>query len=299
MTAPSTAVGGDTVAAMGGGPTGETIGRATRGALVVPSPPRAGATLRRCAGALAGAILLLGACTDDAGPTVAERTSAPAVTDGVPGSADGSVTTTTSEMRPVPTVPPSTLAGQTTDGEGGVVDASPTIAPVPIDPNEPTTSVVPPTTDLVGDPQPDPDTTSAPPPPPPTTTADDPDACERLAQFDVAGVIADEAGVTTAGEPLGRDACRYAAGVFVAEVHFVAASVIRDDWNQRDGIEPVGEVSSSAVGFSTYVPPGSPAADGYTIAVEGGSLGVVVAVTGTPNPRRVAAQVAIFANQAA
>ncbi len=275
MSAETAVAGGDTVAPMCGGTRGAAVGRPSRWlAAVAP-------------------MMLLVACTgDDANPTVAE------------GPVDGSTVTTTTiagETRPVPTVPPSTLPGEVTTVAGtepGVVDASPTIAPAPVDPNAPTTSVVAPTTDLVGDPQPNPDTTGAPPPPPPPTAADDPDACERLADFDIVGVIADTASVATTGELVADEVCRYAAGAFVAEVHFVPAAEIRDDWNKRDGIEPVGEVASDAVGFGSFIPPGSPPGAGYTIALEGGSLGVIVAVTGTGDARRVAGQIAIFANQA-
>jgi len=231
-------------------------------------------------------LLFIAACSgDDSGPTVAEApvTASPATT-----------TTVAGQTRPVPTVPPSTIEGQVVSDDG-VVDASPTIAPVPVDPNAPTTSVVAPTTDLVGDPQPDPTETSAPPPPPPPG---EPDACERLSDFDIVGVIAETAGVATSAELVSDDVCRYTAGAFVAEVHFLSIAEVRDDWYQRSGIEPVGEVTSDAVGFGSFVPPGSAGGAGYTIALEGGSRGVVVAVTGSGDARRVAGQVAIFANQA-
>lgn len=258
---------GDTVVEMGGG----MAGRPSRWLLA------------------AAPLLLIAACSDDgSGPTVA----------GGPVTAS-TLTTTTIEgaTRPVPTVPPSTVEGQVDAGDG-VVDASPTIAPVPIDPNAPTTSVVAPTTDLVGDPQPNPDTTSAPPPPPPTA-ADDPDACDRLADFDIVTVIADSGGAATSPDLVADEVCRYSAGTFVAEVHFMSVAEIRDDWFAREGIEPVGEVGSDAVGFGSFIPPGSPSSAGYTVAVEGGSRGVVVAVTGTGDARYIAGQVAIFANQAA
>jgi hypothetical protein len=231
--------------------------------------------------------LLVAACSDDGSdPTVAAGTAT---------ASTATTTTVEGQTRPVPTVPPSTIEGQVDAGDG-VVDASPTIAPVPVDPNAPTTSVVAPTTDLVGDPQPNPDTTSAPPPPPPI---DDPDACVRLADFDIVTVIADTGAGATSADLVTDEVCRYSAGPFVAEVHFVSVSEIRDDWFKRDGIEPVGEVASDAVGFGSFIPPGSPPAAGYTIAVEGGSRGVVVAVTGTGDARYVAGQVAIFAKQAA
>ena len=58
-------------------------------------------------------------------------------------------------------------------------------------------------------------------------------------------------------------------------------------------------LGGDAVGFSSFIPPGSGGGDGYTIAVEGGTRGVVVAVGGTDDARLFAAQVAIFAGQAA
>ncbi len=240
----------------------------------------------RAAWLLAVPLVLIACSGDDSGPTVQEGT----------GDAPVTASTAAGEMRPVPTVPPSTVEGET--AVEGSVDAVPTIAPAPVDPDAPTTSVVAPTTDLVGDPQQSPATT-APAPPPPTTAVGDPDACARLEAYDVAGVIAGSAGVTATGVLVADKVCRYTAGSFVAEVHFVSIAEVRDDWYLRDGIEPVGEVGADAVGFGSFLAPGSPVGPGYTIALEGGERGVVVAVTGIGNARQVAGQVAIFAQQAA
>ncbi|MGI9646144.1 MAG: hypothetical protein ACR2O6_12635 [Ilumatobacteraceae bacterium] len=236
--------------------------------------------------------LVLMACNDGGSAADTAPATASTVEDG-----EALVPDTESGTRPVPTVPPSTIEGQT-DSEPGVIEASPTIAPPPVDPNEPTSSVLPPTTELVGDPQPEPGVT-VPPPPPPTTEPGDPDACGRLAAFDVIGIIVSADGPTTTAESVAEDVCRYSSGAFVAEVHFMSVSDVRDDWFTRSGIEPVGEVSGDAVGFSSFIPPGASGGDGYTIAVEGGTRGVVVAVGGTADARLVAAQVAIFAGQAA
>lgn len=245
---------------------------------------------------LLAAPLVMVACSSDDGGT-AERgpVSVSAATE-----ATTSAPPVTSELgtRPVPTLPPPTIAGQV-DADDGVVDASPTIAPAPeppADPDEPATTAAPPTTELVGDPQPQPnDTTPAPPPP----EDPGPDACTRLADFDVVGVISGAIGANTAAETVSDSACRYSDGGFVTEVHFVPIGEIRDDWYLRLGIEAVGEVGGDAVGFSSYVPPGAAGGDGYTIAVEGGGQGAIVAVTGTSDARLVAGQVALMAQQAA
>lgn len=242
---------------------------------------------------------MLLACND--GGESASPATESAVTASTTASTDGEalvpVSTEEGATRPVPTVPPSTIEGQS-GAEPGVVEVSPTIAPVPVDPNEPTTSVLPPTTELVGDPQPEPGVT-APPPPPPTTTPGDPDACAQLAAFDLVGSIVSAGGPATTAEPVTDEVCRYTSGAFVTEVHFMSVAEVRDDWFARSGIEPVGEVSGDAVGFSSFIPPGSSGGDGYTIAVEGGARGVVIAVGGSDDARFVAAQVAIFAGQAA
>ncbi len=231
--------------------------------------------------------LALVACSDDEPSSDADATASAPVT----------ASTVDGGTRPVPTVPPSTIEGQVGE-EGGVVDASPTIAPAPVDPDAPTTTVVPPTTELVGDPQPNPDSTS-PPPPPPTTVEGGPDACEQLVPFGMEGVISDTIGVTTTAESVDAAVCRYSSGAFVVEVHFVSVAEVRDDWFTREGVEPVAEVGGEAVGLSSYLAPGSAAADGYTVAVDGGARGVIVAATGNPDARLAAAQVAIFAAQAA
>ncbi len=243
---------------------------------------------------LAGVVALLGACSGDDG-AAADDTAPPTAVS----------STVATETRRVPTVPPSTVPGQTDDGtDGRVINASPTIVAAdpasgaPIDPQ------VPPTTELLGDPQPLPDTTS--PPPPPTVEAP-PAACERLRAQGVDGIVADAVtdavgGAVTVDAAAGNTAdtvCRYTAGSIVVEVHFVAQAVVRDDWYRRAGVEPVGEVNGEAVGVGSFAPPGGAAGDGYTIALVGGRDGVIVAVRGTSDARRVAGQVAIFADQAA
>ncbi len=221
-------------------------------------------------------------------------------------SSDGTLSTAVSstvalEPRPVPTVPPSTIAGQTGTTAPGVVNASPTIVPeppAPADPNGPATTPAPPTTELVGDPQPIPATTK---PPPPPTVAPPPPACDRLAVFDVAGAVTSATGTAASAESVSDSTCRYTAGPVVVEVYFVTQAAVRDDWFQRTGVEPVGEVSGDAVGLRSFQPPpgSGSAGDGYTIATIGGRDGVIVAVRGTGDGRFVAGQVAVFANQAA
>lgn len=249
---------------------------------------------RRAWWLVAAAPVVLLACADD-DESSADPTNEPVPASTVEEDALVPVGTTEGETRPVPTVPPSTIEG-TVGSEPGVVDASPTIAPVPVDPDAPTTTVAPPTTELLSDPQPVPGSTS-PAPAPPSTVEGDPDACERLAAFDIVGVITEAGGPATTGDAVGVEVCRYSAGPFVAEVHYLSVAEVRDDWFTRTGIEPVGEVSADAVGFSSYLAPGATAGEGYTIALEGGSRGVVVAVGGTGDARYVAGQVAIFARE--
>lgn len=243
--------------------------------------------------------LLLVACSggsDDAADTV------PATP--VDSAPDSPVTVAVSstvalESRPVPTVPPSTIQGQVGTTVPGVVNASPTIVPPPpdpVDPDAPASSQAPPSTELVGDPQPNPDTTS---PPPPPTAEPPPSACDRLDEFGMVDVVSDATGVTASAEFVSDTVCRYTAGSVVAEVHFVARSTVTDDWYKRSGVEPVGEVGGDAVGFGSFMAPGASLDVGYTIALAGGSQGVIVAVRGTGDGRLVAGQIAIFANQAA
>lgn len=257
--------------------------------MVTVRPMRAPSTItpggRTCAVLLAAAMLWSG-CSGSA------------------SSSDGSAalvavsSTVALEPRPVPTVPPSTVAGQTGTTVPGVVNASPTIVPEPASPDDPASSIAPPTTELVGDPQPIPATTK---PPPPPTVVPPPPACDRLAEFDVAGAVTSATGSAASAELASDDVCRYTAGPVVVEVYFVTQAAVRDDWFRRSGVEPVGEVSGDAVGLRSYQPPpGAGAAGaGYTIAALGGRDGVVVAVRGTDDGRFVAGQAAVFAIQAA
>jgi hypothetical protein len=222
-----------------------------------------------------------------------------------PAVTDVSEAETTSDtepaMRDIPTIPPPTIEGQT-ESDGGVIVVAPTIAPAPppsVDPSEPAEPMPPPSTDLVGDPQPTPDSTNpAPPAPPEGALLPDP-ACDRLAPFDIEALITEQTGEATSGERVTPLFCRYASGSVVVEVHLVPVQVVRDDWYRREGIEPVGEVSGDAVGFSNFVTPSGDGGAGYTIATVGGSDGAIVAVSGTSDARLVASSVALFAQQAA
>ena len=260
----------------------------------------------------AAASLLLVACSggsDDAADPSPGTDDSSLDSGSSPATADSSLETSGSsvavsstvalESRPVPTVPPSTIQGQVGTTLPGVVNASPTIVPPPpdpVDPDAPASSQAPPSTELVGDPQPNPDTTSAPPPP---TVEPPPSACERLEAFDIVSVVTDATGSAASAASVSNTVCRYTAGSVVVEVHFVARSTVTDDWYKRSGVEPVGEVGGDAVGFSSFMAPGEASAAGYTIALAGGNQGVIVAVRGTGDGRFVAGQVAIFANQAA
>lgn len=257
-----------------------------------------GAMTRRV-GITAVAALFAVSCS---GGSDADEAGAPA-----PVVSDASEAETTGDtepvMREVPTIPPPTIEGQSESaGDEGVIVASPTIAPAPppsVDPGQPAEPVPPPSTDLVGDPQPTPDSTNPPPPPPPAGAPLPDPACERLVPFDIEAVITEQTGQDTSGEQMSPPFCRYASGPIVVEVHFLSAQIVRDDWYLRDGIEPVGEVSGDAVGFSNFVTPDGGGGAGYTIAIVGGADGAIVAVSGTSDARLVASSVALFAQQAA
>lgn len=79
-----------------------------------------------------------------------------------------------------------------------------------------------------------------------------------------------------------------------AEVHYVAEAAVESDWFRREGIEPVGSVTSDAVGLAEFVPPGSSPSNGYTIALLSRRQGAVVAVRGAPDDRALAEQVALI-----
>lgn len=208
---------------------------------------------------------------------------------------------TTSEMRPVPTVPPSTIEGQAVDDDAGdgVVEVAPTVAPPPVtvDPDAaPGETVAPPSTDLVGDPQPSPETTA---PPPPETVAPPPPACDRL---DAVGVPAEIEGfiqpIDTVEAFVDPDGCRYVAGEFVVEIWFVPLDEVRNDWFERVGVEPVAEAGGEAVGLDGSRGPDGSSGAGYTVAVAGGGQGVIVSVADFAGADLTAGFVAALAAQA-
>jgi hypothetical protein len=174
------------------------------------------------------------------------------------------------EMRPVPTVPAPLAPGE----EAALAPANPT-GPL--------------TTDVIGDPRPDPDVTVELPPLPEVA---DFDACVRLGDFQVAELFAAAAGGgEVTAESLDR-ACRFTTSSGVAEIHYLAENVIAAEWFRRDGIEPVGDVSADAVGIAAFIAPGSDSDSGYTIALVSRREGAVIAVGGTPDDRSVAVQLA-------
>ncbi|HUS44020.1 MAG TPA: hypothetical protein VMY16_15255 [Ilumatobacteraceae bacterium] len=175
------------------------------------------------------------------------------------------------EMRPVPTVPATLGSGED----------------VAVAPESPTGPV---TTELVGDPRPDPDSDVALPPLPEALPFD---ACVRLGEYQVAEQFGAAAGVGVASaEPIDDGACRFTAGAGVAEIHYVSEDVIESDWFRRDAIEPVGDVSADAVGIAEFLAPGSDSGAGYTIALVSRREGAVIAVRGTSEDRLVAVQLA-------
>jgi hypothetical protein len=204
--------------------------------------------------------------------------------------------TTPDVMRSVPTVPVGTV------GDPALVSTivSPPPPPPPLDPNAPIVSVAPPPTELVGDPQPIPNATN--PPPPTAPPSDDaplpPDACTRLASFGIEQVVSERSGQSAESELLSADVCRISSGDLVAEIAFISLDAFRNDWSRRDGIEPVGDVSGDAVGLASFQTPSGGSGVGYTIAVAGGDRGVVVSASAPSDARLLAADVAVFAQQA-
>lgn len=188
-----------------------------------------------------------------------------------------STTTLADQMRPVPTV--------AADG-GTVADNG---------------ADVPPVTELVGDPQPNPDSRDTLPPLPDAPVVN---ACDRLDELGTADVIGAAIGSRVEVESIWDQACRFTAdgtdpdgdpaGDVVAEVHYVPESAVDSDWFRRDAIEPVGAVTADAVGVAVFAPPGSDPADGYTIALISRRQGAVVAVRGTGDDRALAEQLAMI-----
>lgn len=145
-----------------------------------------------------------------------------------------SATTLAGEMRPVPTVP---AAGDTVVDDGEA----------------------PPVTELVGDPQPDPDSGDTLPPLPDAPVVN---ACERLNELATADVIGTAVGSQVEVESMWDQACRFSAnaagsggGDAVVEVHYVPEAAVNSDWFRRDAIEPVGAVTADAVGIAEFAHP--------------------------------------------
>jgi len=185
------------------------------------------------------------------------------------------VTTTTTvseQMRPVPTV--------TSIPAGGLAS---TVAPVSGEVLEP------PVTEVVGDPQPNPDSREPLPPLPESPVVN---ACTRLNDLATADALGVSIGAPLDVESIWDEACRFTSGAVTAEVHYVPEAAVESDWFRRDGIEPVGAVTSDAVGLAEFVPPGSSPADGYTIALVSRRQGAVIAVQGSGDDRALAEQLA-------
>jgi hypothetical protein len=178
--------------------------------------------------------------------------------------------TTVGEMRPVPTVPPTPAPG----------DEIAATVPAPTGPV---------TTELVGDPRPDPDSQATLPPLPELPAFD---ACARLVEFGVADQLAGSTGGAPVTEAVGERGCRLAAGAAVAEIHYLSEDVLGSDWFRRDDIEPVGDVGADAVGLAVFVVPGGASEAGYTIALVSRRQGAVVAVRGAGEDRAVAVELA-------
>lgn len=223
----------------------------------------------------------------DAEPTVTTgrsstgRTDAPAAPEPADG-APGTDAADAAEGNPQPS--PSV-------DQGGVAVVDPTVAEA----DDPEAALVPPSTLLIGDPQPDPDDPEELPPLPPQPTVN---ACSRLEPFSTADVVGTAAGTPATVESAWDEACRFAAGSVVAEVHFVPEAVVESDWFLRDGIEPVGSVGGDAVGLAGFSAPGSAPSGGYTIALVSRREGVIVAVRGAGDDRLIAEQLAVIADEA-
>ncbi len=197
------------------------------------------------------------------------------------GGDDGVSSTASDGMRPVPTV-------TTTDASGAVPDpsgaATTTILPVTDD-----EALAPPVTELIGDPQPDPDSAVTLPPLPEQPVIN---ACDRLNEFATADTIGAAVGGQVEVESIWDEACRFTVGDTVAEVHYVSESTVESDWFERSGIQPVGAVTGDAVGVAEFAPPGSDAANGYTIALVSRRHGAIIAVRGAGDDRSLAEELA-------
>jgi hypothetical protein len=195
---------------------------------------------------------------------------------------DDSVSSTASDgMRPVPTVPVDDPSGAVSGPAGA---ATTTILPVTDE-----EALAPPVTELIGDPQPDPDSEVTLPPLPEQPMID---ACDRSSDLAITDMVASSVGEQVDVESISDDACRFVAGDAVAEIHYVSESTVESDWFVRSGIQPVGAVTGDAVGLVGFVPPGSASASGYTIALVSRRQGAIVAVRGTAADRALAEELA-------
>jgi hypothetical protein len=183
---------------------------------------------------------------------------------------NGSTSASDGGMRPVPTVP-----------------TGDTAVPVSIADD----ALAPPVTEVVGDPQPDPDSPDTLPPLPDQPVVN---ACSQLDDLSTADVIGAAVGSRVSVESIWDEACRFTSGTALVEIHYVPDQTVNSDWFRRDGIEPVGAVGGDAVGIATYAPPGSDEAPGYTIALVERRHGAVVAVSGTTDDRGLAEQLAVL-----
>lgn len=166
------------------------------------------------------------------------------------------------------------------------------------EPDPAATNATPPSTDLIGDPQPDPEATRPPPPSTAPGAPPPPAACVRLAAFGVEEVVEDRTGQSTISEIVSNEVCRIRSGDVLVEVHFVTVDEVLDDWVRRDGVEPVGQVGPDAVGLNGFMTPSGDSGAGYTVATLGNAQGVVVAASASIDAPVYAADVAVFAQQA-
>ena len=195
---------------------------------------------------------------------------------------DGSVSSTASDgMRPVPTVATPDDSDSAPDPVGATTT---TILPVTDE-----EALAPPVTELIGDPQPDPDSPVTLPPLPEQPVIN---VCDRLNELAIADTIGASVGERVEAESISDEACRFTVGDAVVEVHYVSESTVESDWFERSGIQPVGAVTGDAVGVAEFVPPGSDSASGYTIALVSRRQGAIVAVRGAGDDRSLAEELA-------
>lgn len=247
-------------------------------------------------GAVLGA-LVFSACTDDGSDDVDGAAESDAAAPADDGSLFSASSTTAPPMRPVPTLTPDgePEASELVDADGDGVVSSPTLVP---DPNAPATpaDTAPPSTELVGDPQPEPAATT---PTPPVTVAPPPPACDRLAALGVDDELAGVVAPVDSAEPVLDDTgCRYRAGGVIVDVWFVPLGDLDDDWYGRPGIEPVADAGGAAVGLVGFEGHDGTTGAGYTVATTGRTEGVIVSVGDTAAARTAAGSIASLAAQA-